>query len=719
MFKSYLLSLFLLFIVFSCRSNQDDQLKNGVGIVQINIKGIEFQKDPNTANNKQASAFKFTTLGTPSPENEIKEIGRVHIKDDYYAIATYSPGIDSEVPISSKASASIKASVDPNFTNTLPAGIKYRVVVYSLNGDLVAQKVYTTGTKLPDDGNPLQLDSGSYKFVVYSYNTTTAPPAIDGKSTIVSPPANIDLLYYSKEVSVNGETTNYLDVVLAHKYTGIQLILDGADVGAISAVSGITIAPNHEKNQLNLIDGIITYDSNPVNLPIGSDKFSGFNTTTVTSSPIIVSAPAPEAGIPNATLTIDKLTAAGTDINKMRFNFYIKPGNSGKVTVKIARVPQINNIVQMASSWYNTIVLTKSGVVYGTGHIDYGELGSGLYDLSERWGLGSELYVTKFFKLNTGITGGVKRIAESEGASYLLSNAGELFVAGRNTNGQLGLGTWSNTGRDGGFKKVTFAGGVTIKDIAAGKNQSFILTTAGRVLATGVNNYGQLGVGDTNDRNNFIPVTGIPNGEVVEQIVAGERHVVVKTVSGKIYASGSDSYGQIAGLGDQTSFKEIPFTFGTIKSISAGSFTTFVLTTDGKLYACGYNGSGELGIGSTSNQSNLTLVTSVSNVKEVHSYFEHSIVITNSGTLFVTGRNRYGQLGLGDAVNRSSFTENTTLVDPIVGSLEGSSAYHTIVIGQSGKVYAAGYNGYAAFGLGNFTNNNPSLLLLPLTIAPQ
>ncbi|MDV3907938.1 chromosome condensation regulator RCC1 [Elizabethkingia anophelis] len=724
MFKSYLLSFFILFIVFSCRSSQDEQLKDGVGIVQINIKGIEFQGDPNIAtNNKQASAFKFTNLGTFSPENEVQEIGRAHIKDDYYAIATYSPGIDSEVPISSKASASTKASADPNLTNTLPAGIKYRVVVYNLNGDLITQKVYTTGTKLSDDGKALQLDSGRYKFVVYSYNTTTAPPAIDGKSAIVSPPANIDLLYYSKEVSVNGDTTNYLDIVLAHKYTGISLVLNGADVGVISAVSGVTIAPNHANNQLNLSDGSITYDSNPVNLAIGSDKFSGFNTTTVTSSTIIVSAPASEAGIPNATLTIDKLTAAGTDINKMRFNFYIKPGNSGKVTVKIARVPQISNIVQMASSWYNTIVLTKSGDVYGTGHIDYGELGTGLFDLSERYTSfpvpPSDLYVTKFFKLNTGITGGVKRIAESEGSSYLLSNAGELFVAGRNRNGQLGIGNTTNTGREGGFKKVNFAGGVIIKDIAAGKNQSYILTTAGRVLATGVNSYGQLGVGDTSDRNNFVPVAGIPSDEVVEQIVAGEWHVVVKTVSGKIYASGDNSYGQISGLGSQTSFKEIPFTFGTIKSISAGSYTTFILTTDGKLYACGYNGNGELGVGNTSNQSNLTLVTSVSNVKEVHSYFEHSIAITNSGSLFVTGRNRYGQLGLGDTVSRSSFTENTTLVDPIVGSLEGASAYHTIVIGRSGRVYAAGYNGYAAFGLGNFTSTNSSLLLLPLTIAPQ
>jgi len=509
MYKSYLFSLFFL-IILSCRSNQDELIKEGVGTVQVNITGIKFEADPQGITNKAlATASSSIARGTFTNLSENQEIGRAHIKDDYYAIATYSPNVDSKADISTKALASInqaQASADPNLTNTLASGVKYRVVVYNPNGNLVTQKVYTTGTKLPDDGKALQLTSGNYKFVVYSYNTNTAPPVVDGTSSIVSTPANIDLLFYSKEITVNGDTTNYLDVVLLHKYTAISVVLDGTDVGSISSVSGVTITPNYINNKLDLSNGNITYNPNPVSLTI-DNKFSGLNSTTVSSTPIIVSTPAPEAGIPNATLIIDKLTAGGEVINKMRFNFNIIPGNSGKVTVKIAKVPHISNIIQMASSWYNTILLTKSGDVYGTGHIDYGELGTGLYDLSERWitfPIPSDRYVTKYFKLNTGITGGVKRIAQSERSSYLLSNAGEVFVAGKNNYGQLGIGTNNNTGREDGFKKVTFAGGVTIKDIAAGKLQSYILTTAGKVLATGNNDHGQLGVGDYTNRNNFI-----------------------------------------------------------------------------------------------------------------------------------------------------------------------------------------------------------------------
>ena len=31
--------------------------------------------------------------------------------------------------------------------------------------------------------------------------------------------------------------------------------------------------------------------------------------------------------------------------------------------------------MQIASSWYHTVAMTASGDVYGTGHVEYGELG--------------------------------------------------------------------------------------------------------------------------------------------------------------------------------------------------------------------------------------------------------------------------------------------------------------------------------------------------------
>lgn len=60
------------------------------------------------------------------------------------------------------------------------------------------------------------------------------------------------------------------------------------------------------------------------------------------------------------------------------------------------------NVLQIASSWYHTVAMTASGDVYGTGHVDYGELGSEAF-LSEKpkpSGLFTDNYIRNFNKLS-------------------------------------------------------------------------------------------------------------------------------------------------------------------------------------------------------------------------------------------------------------------------------------------------------------------------------
>lgn len=697
------LFLVLLLTMISCRTSQDEIAKDGIATIQVNIKGLEYLTDKDGDN-----ALAATNLGVSktSSTNTISEIvGRVHLKDDYYLIATTSP-MDDPSPVRTKALASTTA-VNPGVPEKLPSGIKYRVVVYDKNNNLVVQKVYTVGTKLPDDSTALQLNGGTYKFVVYSFNTKSAPPVVDSGNPLVSPPANTDLLYYAKDLTVNGNTTNNLDVVLIHQYSAVKLVFQSG-IGNISSISGVRISPNLVNNQINLISGDIKYDTNISSVEPYTSTFTGYDTNNVSSDPVILGT----TGTVSATVSVNSITINGEILQKFRYNFKLKPRNSLKLTLTVVKYPTITNVVQIASGYYHTLALTKSGDVYGTGHIDYGELGPGLYDYSERSGI-SQLYVTKFFKLTTGIPDGVQKIAASDGSSYLLSNNGSLYTAGINGFGQLGNGNTTDTSRDGNFSKILFPGGIIIKDIAAGVNQAYILTTAGKVLATGLNDYGQLGVGDSTNRNNFIPVTGIPDGEKVEQIAAGNWHVVVRTASGKIYASGYDGYGQLAGTGSRNSFAQIPFTAGTIRSIGAGYNTTFIVTTDGRLYGTGQDYNGELGLGgNTSYQLKLTRIN-LNDVKEVHSYNKHSIAITNSGVLYVAGYNANGQLGLGDTATRYYFTQVTSIVDPIKFALDGPGAFHTILVGQS-DVYGAGSNYYATMGINNFVYINPKFISLPL-----
>ena len=48
------------------------------------------------------------------------------------------------------------------------------------------------------------------------------------------------------------------------------------------------------------------------------------------------------------------------------------------------------------------------------------------------------------------------KIAVSDGSTYVLKKNGELYVAGLNDFGQLGIGTRKDTGSEGNFVKVEF-----------------------------------------------------------------------------------------------------------------------------------------------------------------------------------------------------------------------------------------------------------------------
>ena len=81
----------------------------------------------------------------------------------------------------------------------------------------------------------------------------------------------------------------------------------------------------------------------------------------------------------------------------------------------------------------------------------------------------------------------------------------------------------------------------------------------------------------------------------------------------------------------------------------------------GKLYAGGYNGNAKLGIG---NSINTLLPTEVSfsnaqynTEKIVHACggYKHTLILSESGLVFASGWNSYGQLGIGGTASKTQF----------------------------------------------------------------
>jgi hypothetical protein len=83
------------------------------------------------------------------------------------------------------------------------------------------------------------------------------------------------------------------------------------------------------------------------------------------------------------------------------------------------------------------------------------------------------------------------------------------------------------------------------------------------------------------------------------------------------------------------------------------SNNSFFIQNDGAVKVCGYNAYYELGLGDTTNRNTSTLITGLSNVKQVTCGGDHTIFLLNDGTVKVCGMNSSYQLGLGDATTRN------------------------------------------------------------------
>ena len=161
-----------------------------------------------------------------------------------------------------------------------------------------------------------------------------------------------------------------------------------------------------------------------------------------------------------------------------------------------------------------------------------------------------------------------------------------------------------------------------------------------------------------------------------------------------------------------------------VAAVGDGQGASYVLKEDGSLYTWGYNGYGQLGNGTTTNNYTPTVnATSVNTlltnscVCYVQGYVAVGFIKKSDGYMYGAGYNAYGQLGVGDTTNRSVFTRTVLPSDFNVSSLGWmATTYPTMVfLAQStdGRFYAWGYNVQNAISTETTIN-----LLTPTQISP-
>ncbi|KFV44431.1 E3 ISG15--protein ligase HERC5, partial [Gavia stellata] len=119
---------------------------------------------------------------------------------------------------------------------------------------------------------------------------------------------------------------------------------------------------------------------------------------------------------------------------------------------------------------------------------------------------------------------------------------GELFTWGQNTHGQLGVG--SQTTLIPQPQLVERLKGIPLAQIAAGGAHSAAVSLSGAVYSWGKNDFGQLGLGDTKDRDCPSYVGALEHWKTVF-ISCGADHTAVLSKEGLVCTFGAGEAGQL------------------------------------------------------------------------------------------------------------------------------------------------------------------------------
>jgi alpha-tubulin suppressor-like RCC1 family protein len=305
-------------------------------------------------------------------------------------------------------------------------------------------------------------------------------------------------------------------------------------------------------------------------------------------------------------------------------------------------------------------------------------------------------------------------------SSYLINTNGMLFSWGNNLRGQLGIGSTVDAGE---AQSVAFPAGVTGWNAASG-GSTFALAIAsnGRVYSWGQNSSGQLGLGNTN--NQLSPVL-IPFSANIAawRVAAGSTHSLLLDSFGRLYSWGSNGNGELGnGTTNNQSIPQpvvLPAGVTAWSAVSAGIRFSVALGDDGNIYTWGRNNIGQLGNNATTNSALPVRVSLpvVNGWKAVAAGSDHGLALSVDGQLYSWGFNSNCQLGY-------STTNSTQPFAALVPKPTGVSAWTALAAGgsfslasaQDGKLYAWGYDSFGRLGTGLSSQiiiTNPTPVLFP------
>ncbi|NWX27989.1 RPGR regulator, partial [Notiomystis cincta] len=288
----------------------------------------------------------------------------------------------------------------------------------------------------------------------------------------------------------------------------------------------------------------------------------------------------------------------------------------------------------------------------------------------------------------------------------IITGKGKLYMFGSNDWGQLGLGSKNTVSKPTCVKALKPE---KPKLAVCGRNHTLVYTEKGNVYAAGGNSEGQLGLGDTEERTTFHVINFFTNQHKIKQLSAGSYTSAAVTEDGQLFVWGDNSEGQI-GLANEASVS-VPCKVDIgkpVSSVSCGYYHSALITGDGELYTFGEPVNGKLGLLPEQLKNNRVpqpVLGIMEKVNKVACGGEHTVVLTET-EVYTFGLGQYGQLGHGTFVFESSVPKSVKHLKRHKIHNIACGENHTAVIAENGLMFTFGdgRHGKLGFGEESFTN---------------
>ncbi|CAN8266453.1 unnamed protein product [Cochlearia groenlandica] len=247
----------------------------------------------------------------------------------------------------------------------------------------------------------------------------------------------------------------------------------------------------------------------------------------------------------------------------------------------------------------------------------------------------------------------------------------------------------------------------------AGPGHSIAVTSKGVAFTFGYNNSGQLGHGHTDEEARILPIKSLQGIRII-QAAAGAGRTMLISDSGKVYACGKDSFGEVEhGGGQGTKPVTTPQLVTSLKNIfvvqaAIGNYFTAILSREGKVYTFSWGNDGRLGHQTEAGDVEPRLLLGpLENVPvvQIAAGFCYLLALTcqpNGMSVYSVGCGLGGKLGHGSRTDEKHprIIEQFRVLN-IQPRVVAAGAWHAAVVGQDGRVCTWGWGRYGCLGHGN------------------